>query len=330
MDRTTPYWVLLTLGQFVQATAGWCDEPLRIAFTVRDDRLEITAGTAPVATYVFRDPVIPRPYFAHLFAPGGLQVSRHHPPRPGVDATDHDKFHPGLWMAFGDLSGHDSWRLKAAVRHVEFVTPPTGGPGRGTFGVVDRYCENEREDEEICRATSHYTIVARPHGYLILLDTVFTSPAGKEFAFGDQEEMGVGIRVATPLAVKQGGRMLDSEGRLNESQIWGKAAPWCDYSGRLNDHEAGILLMAAPDQFRVTRWHARDYGFLAANAFGNRVFKLGEAQRTAVAANHSLQLRYGVLLHATPVGMPLDLAAEFAAYVQELSQRPAAGRTRAD
>ena len=38
-----------------------------------------------VATYVYDDPQILRPYFTGLKAPGGLQVTRHHPPRARDD-----------------------------------------------------------------------------------------------------------------------------------------------------------------------------------------------------------------------------------------------------
>jgi hypothetical protein len=99
----------------------------------------ITLGGAPLAVYSFGDATIPRPYFAHVHAPGGIAVTRNHPPIAGTDPTDHAAFHPGLWLAFGDLGGADSWRNRARVEHEEFVGPPTGGAGRGTFAVRNRY-----------------------------------------------------------------------------------------------------------------------------------------------------------------------------------------------
>ena len=41
-----------------------------------------------------------------------MQVTRHHPPIEGQDRVDHGTFHPGIWMAFGDISGSDYWRLE--------------------------------------------------------------------------------------------------------------------------------------------------------------------------------------------------------------------------
>ncbi len=53
----------------------------------------------------------------------------------GVDALDHDTMHPGIWLGFGfgDISGHDFWRNKAAMEHVRFVSEPQIADGRLTF-----------------------------------------------------------------------------------------------------------------------------------------------------------------------------------------------------
>src|SRR4051812_35437067 len=103
--------------------------------------------------------------------------------------------HPGLWMAFGDLSGADSWRNKDRIRHAGFVEEPRGGPGRGGFAVRNRY---EKQGEVLGEETLRITILAEPDRTLLVWDSTFR-PRGDELAFGDQEEMGLGIRMATPL-----------------------------------------------------------------------------------------------------------------------------------
>ncbi len=169
-----------------------------------------------------------RPFFESIHAPDGTQVTRNNPPVEGKDLADHPTFHPGLWLAFGDLNGADSWRNKDRIRHAGFVEPPQGGPGRGTFAVRNRHEKGGKViGEEVCRIT----VLVRPEGYLLLWDSEFR-PVGGDLVFGDQEEMGLGVRVATPLAVVKGGRIIDSEGRVNEAQVWGRQADWCSYSGR--------------------------------------------------------------------------------------------------
>jgi hypothetical protein len=172
-----------------------------VAFQRRPDGLQITIDGRPFARYRYGTEAITRPFFETIHAPDGTQVTRHHPPVEGVDLTDHPTFHPGLWLAFGDLSGADSWRNKDRIRHAGFVEEPQGSPGRGMFAVRNRH---ERAGSVIGEENSRITILVRPAGHLIVWDSEFR-PAGGELAFGNQEEMGLGLRVATPLAVVKGG-----------------------------------------------------------------------------------------------------------------------------
>lgn len=102
-------------------------------FESRDGAVAISFTGRRVAEYIDRDDKIPRPYFARLHAPDGIQVTRNHPPVPGQDATDHDTMHPGVWLAFGDINGHDFWRNRATIRHERFIDPPAVRGDRLTF-----------------------------------------------------------------------------------------------------------------------------------------------------------------------------------------------------
>jgi hypothetical protein len=269
-----------------------------VSFVARPDSVVISVAGKPFAEYVFRDEKILRPYLAHVHAPNGTQVTRNHPPVEGRDATDHDAMHPGIWMAFGDLSGADFWRNKAAVEHVEFVEKPAPQPGGAGFAVRNVYRSGE---STICRELCRVSILVRPGGTLVIWDSEFTG--GDDFHFGDQEEMGLGMRMATALAVKNGGRMTNSDGLVNEKQIWGRQADWCDYSGTIHRRPLGMLLVPDPRNFRRSWFHARDYGFVAANPFGRKAFTPSEPSRVNVPAGQALRLRYAVLVHSGPIDL---------------------------
>ena len=280
------------------------------------DCLVVTYSGQPVATYVFRDRAIPRPYFAHVHAPGGQRVTRNHPPVEGTDLTDHATIHPGIWLAFGDLDGADFWRNKARVVHEAFVDGPAAAADGVSFAVRNRY---ERADGAVvCQELCRRTFLVRPAGYLLLWDSSFS--ADREFYFGDQEEMGLGFRVLTPISVQQGGTMLDALGRRNEKQIWGHAADWCDYSGVVNGRHIGLTIMCHPGNFRPCWLHARDYGFLAANPFGRSAFGKGPPSKVVVKPGEPLRLRYGVLLHATGENDRPDLQAAYADFVRQCDE----------
>ncbi len=283
-----------------------------VTFEQESGRVMILIGGRPVATYVYVDKDIPRPYFAHVRVPGGIQVTRNHPPIQGKDPMDHATFHPGIWMAFGDVSGSDFWRNKARVVQERFEQEPSGGSGKGTFAVCNRYVS--ASGETVCTERCRLSIHVRPAGFLLIWDSTFCAGDTPIF-FGDQEEMGLGLRVATGICVKSGGQILDSQGHVNEKQVRGSSADWCDYGGILDGRRIGVTLMTDPGNFRRSWYHARDYGALVANPFGRKALGQGELSRIVVEPGKPLRLRYGVLLHASAPDAATDLKAAYADFL---------------
>ena len=290
--------LLVTLGTAVAVANEPTTEPA-IRFATEERHVKIFVGDQQIADYVFEDKEISRPYFAHIKTLSGKQVSRNFPPREGVDKLDHANMHPGIWLSFGDLNGHDYWRLKARTKHVRFLEPPTVEAGVGKFKVLNHYLATD-SDAVVCSQECTIQVRKTVAGYVIALTSDFKSPNG-ELRFGDQEEMGLGVRVATPLAVekKLGGRILDSEGRINGEKVWGKSARWCDYAGPLEGSWVGLTVLTSPKNFRPCWSHARDYGFVAMNPFGLNAFTKADKQDVIVKAGESLRLGYAVVVHET-------------------------------
>lgn len=302
--------------------------PGEVKFFKVPGKLTVTIGGVPFATYALSgDDTITRPYFANVYAPGGVRVTRTHPPVEGTDDTDHAHLHPGVWLSFSEIGGADPWRNKTKVLHNRFAEEPKGGGGTGSFAVVNRYLAADGKTV-LCEETCRFTVLVRPAGHLLVVDSLFRTDAPDGIAFGDQEEMGMAVRVATPLAVAHGGRMLDSEGRVNGEQIWGKTALWCDYAGKLpNAPWAGITLMPDPANPAQSRFHARDYGMLAANPFGRKAFGEPEADPVKITPDQPVRLRFGVLFHAQakdakPQAPAHDPKAAYADFVELLKELP--------
>lgn len=314
---------------FAYGLIGWVSVASEIgaadfAVEQRVDSLAITRQGHMVAEYTFRDAKIPRPYFAHLHAPDGTRLTRAHPPVKGVDATDHDTLHPGLWLAFGDLNGVDFWRNKGRIEHVRFVTPPTLKDGRLRFAVEDRYLASD--GKEVCRGMNEFAVIAgdlvRPAlpGTLLLWSTLLRRADGP-LTFGPQHEMGLGFRMATPLVVKGGtGHILGSHGGKDEAGNWGLPGSWWSYVGTVNGRHAGLLAIAATDNQRPVWAHARDYGFLALNPTGPPPgAKDMPSVPFTVPAGESLRLKFGLLLHASPTNQLMDAARAATAIAAEVN-----------
>jgi len=181
--------------------------------------------------------------------------------------------------------------------------------------VRNRY--EQADGRRVCHEVCRIAFLVRPGRYLLLWDSTFR--ADREFYFGDQEEMGLGFRVTTPISASNGGTMLDSQGRKNGNGIWGKTADWCDYSGTVDGRKIGITLMCHPGNFRPCWMHARDYGLIVANPFGRKAFTKEAPSRVAVEPGEELRLRYGIMLHNGRQDGPLDLKAAYEDYLR-LSQ----------
>ncbi len=287
---------LVVIFTFIVNAPIRADEPAQVDFLTEAGKIIVRIDRRPVAEYVLGDMATPRPYFAHLRTASGLQITRNHPPQPG-DLQDHDAFHPGLWLAFGDLNGSDNWRCKAKVTHERFLEAPQGSAGHGGFTSENTY-RDESDHGTHCRETRRIDVHVVPAGWLLSWDSTFSSDRG-EFVFGDQEEMGLGLRMATPLAVvtNHGGQIRDSEGRQNERQIWGTSAAWCDYSGPCQDRWVGVTLFSHPQNFRRSWHHVRDYGLLVANPFGRNALTGGSISRLVIKPGESLRIRFGILVH---------------------------------
>lgn len=221
--------------------------------------------------------------------------------------------HPGMWFAFGDINKNDFWRNQAKMVFIDWAVVPKVADGRvmftARFGLVDA------KDQALGQLMLSVSVAKRPQGYLWIWDGVFSSET-QELRFGDQEEMGLGVRLATPLIEKNGGRLVNDEGMKTAKGTWGKQALWSDYSGAWKGNEVGILLMPSPKNFRKSWFHNRDYGLMVANAFGNQAFTKGEASEVVVRRGESLRLIYGVLVHETKEGTRTPLEDEYQHFIE--------------
>ncbi|MDB4557943.1 PmoA family protein, partial [bacterium] len=265
-----------------------------ISFQNNGRSLRIRCGDRDVATYYYKHDEVKRPFFAHVKAPSGIEVTRSFPPGEG-DKKDHADMHPGIWMAFGDIGGEDFWRNRGSVVHERFVEPPTGGVGSGSF--TQRKSYQRTDGSVVCHEDFRCTIRVVRDGYLIQWYAAFSNPNGDEFYFGDQEEMGLGIRVATPITEVAGGAITDAAGRNGAKRVWSRSSAWCDYSGTVDGKELGMTILCHPDNFRPSWMHARNYGLIAANPFGRKAMRKGTSSKVVVTKGETLRLRYAILVH---------------------------------
>lgn len=317
MTRYLSTFALLAVVATLAATA--IAEPM-VTLSVREGELDILIDQKRVAQYIWQDENLPRPYFRQITTPDGIQVSRNYPTDPVADKgnDDHATFHPGAWLAFGEAGGADFWRNKAVVRHLTFLAPPKTGKGSGTFTVINAYDTIGDDPKTLFTETCAYTVAAAKDGYVIIAESEF-KPEDEAFTFGDQEEMGFGVRLATPISVKHGGGFIrNSAGGEQEAGTWGKNAQWCAGYNKLGERWAGMSVMASPDNFRESWFHSRDYGLIVANPFGKKAMTGPKddavaKDSTPVEKDGTFKIGFGVFVFSTE-GEP-DLPGMYTAYL---------------
>lgn len=292
VDRVVASFILF-MGVAVGDAMG---ESPSIAIETGKGKITFQIDGKAFADFVYEDQATTRPYLAHVKAPSGFQVTRNHPPKEGVDPLDHETLHPGIWMSFSELSGADFWRNKAPVKFEKFLDAPKANGDHATLTARFRY---ESNGKTIAREDLHLAVINAPEGRWILWDSVLSGD--EPLIFSDQEEMGLGTRVATPLTVKEGGTITSSDGKKNEEEVRGTRAAWCEYSKEIDGVPTGLLIVPHPDNEPRVYWHARDYGMLTANPFGAKSLTGKGDGKVVIKPPQTMRLRFGILIFSASI-----------------------------
>ncbi len=211
-----------------------------------------------------------RPFLHPVLGPGDTQVTRSWPIVPDVpgETTDHPH-HKSIWVAYGECDKVDNWSEEPGhgwQRHQAFQALESG-PVFGRIAAKNAWCyHNERKQFEEIRDMRFYAL---PGGKRLFDVAVTFRMTEKDVTFRDTKEGGlISVRVASSMDVPRGGRIENGYGGINEEETWGKRAPWCDYSGIVEDKHVGIAILDHETNPRYpTGWHVRDYGLMTANCF---------------------------------------------------------------
>lgn len=269
-----------------------------------EGHLQLSLDGEALGEFWFDHPKILRPFFANLKTPDGTPITRSFPPVEGVDATDHVDMHPGLWLGFGDLAGEDFWRNKGRIRHDRFFKEPMWQVDRLIFTTESTLLGHH--GSECAKMENRFELIPGRRNLRIVWDARLT-PEIEGFYFGDQEEMGLGVRVATPIAEKNGGLLSNSDRLTTAKATWGQPAAWCDYSGRVAGKRAGAMIVPSTINPHPSWWHNRDYGVFVSNPFGRRAMNQGEESQIKVKRGEIYHLKHTIIFHSTEGNEAVDL-----------------------
>ena len=102
-------------------------------------------------------------------------------------------------------------------------------------------------------------------------------------------------RIDNDLSVKQGGVMINAEGKTGEKGTFGVGSAWIDCSGKRAEGIEGIAIMQHPsNRWYPSPWFTRDYGFISPTP----MYWPEDDQSTQLKKGETIKLRYRALVHS--------------------------------
>jgi hypothetical protein len=229
----------------------------------------------------------------------GVDLTRAFPFQDHALGERHDHpHHRSMWAAHGDVNGVDFWHGDGRIEHdsIDFHD--------GECVVHGRWLDGQGVG--LLGSTLSYRVVDKGNIRHVDMELLL-SPIDGPVMFGDTKEGTLAIRLAPQLRVDGAvatGTLVNSAGETGAA-VWGKPASWIEVTGTVDDAPVSIRLKATCTICDVSgtktslpvRWHARTYGLIAANPFGERAFDLsGEAKATRLEPGQRLVLTILVML----------------------------------
>lgn len=203
-----------------------------------------------------------KPYLYPLRLPGSPCLLSDSPP-------DHFHHH-GIWFGHGEVNGFDFWlehpHGKGRIEQ-HFIEEVTGSGERVGFRTRNRWIapDGSIPVQDIRDWRFHMDSA----GDLCIDITFSLCPLGGPVTLYGSNESGLPhIRPAQKIWVTSGGRIVNSEGGVDEAGTYGKPAHWVDYSGPAGDDGSwyGIAVFNHPENPQdPAPWFTRNYGPFSPN-----------------------------------------------------------------
>ena len=233
-------------------------------------------------------PGLHRPFLFPIIGPSGRPLTRMGHPH---DPESHSH-HNSVWISHFDVDGTDFWgdRGGGRIRHKRIIE----------YQDTDQYARLVSENEWINKdgtvlflETRRITTLPLPDAeWLLIIDMEFKA-LHETVTLGKTPFGMIGVRMAKTIGVHDGGGTIrNSEGAVNEKEVFWKQAKWVDYSGAItNEKLEGITLFDHPDNPNFpTYFHVRNDGWMGASL-------TFDGPRT-IESEKSLHLRYGLYVHS--------------------------------
>jgi hypothetical protein len=234
-----------------------------------------------------------RPFVFPMIGPSGRSLTRMGHPHDPIGHSHHNS----VFICHHDVAGVGFWndQTKGRIVHKRTEKLTDGDTEAGVVSVHEWIDEKTGKSLLFERRQTLVQLLDKQE-WLLVLDVHLD--AKEDLTLGKTPFGMIGVRMAKTIGVHDGGGTIrNSEGGVNEKEIFWKPAKWVDYSGPIAPKiTEGITLFDHPaNPNHPSVWHVRDDGWMGASLTFNGERKLTPKQ--------TLKLRYGLYVHAGQPGV---------------------------
>jgi len=230
-------------------------------------------------------------YIHPLLSPSGKDLL--------VRLTEPYPHHRSFWFTDKvQLDGHPAVNFYAAhykndhrIRHDKFLTAEADAEG---ITVHEELVWEMNKKTPVLKERRLLRVVPLPDGeYIIDVRFAVTAAYGAVHFVSDASHYAWPyLRMHSQFSVAKGGRLVNSEGGVNQKGTHNKVAAWCDYSNTVDGKTEGVAFFSHTENAHPHRWLTRDYG-----CFGPRRVDAKSGKKFTLKKSQSITRRVGILVH---------------------------------
>ena len=220
-------------------------------------------------------------------------------------------------IGHGDINGKDLWRELGLDKNGRIVVRATPRVGATDISSIADLCAPG--GAKLGSLGQNYQFALTSGAINVDLRVTLIADAGQSLTMGDTQEGFLGLRLADQFRQDRGAVLMNSDGLKTTEKIWAKRGLWVDYSTVKDGKGVGITILDHPSNpHHPPYWHARGYGFNAANPFGALDFSGDKALNGSleIPTGEKVLFRYRVLIH-DGMGTMDQIVAWYDLYIRE-------------
>ncbi len=295
--------ILLSIAA-VFLTGSMMAQKQEVSATKIGNRIDVVIGKQFFTSYRFQ-PDEKYPFFFPVNGPvsGATTTSMRNGEYP---------HHSSLFFGCDRVNGGNYWQeglergqiVSIGARIVE---------AKGERVVIEDECIWKRPDAQAPVIDRRKITISSPSEDLYQLDFDIEMEMLMDVTIQKTNHSLFSARIDPDLTVRQGGVMINSEGKEGEKGTFGVGSSWIDCYGKRKTGTEGIAIMQHPsNKWYPSPWFTRDYGFISPTP----MYWPENGKTTELKKGEKINLRYRVLVHAGNSG-EADIARLFEQYKKE-------------